>query len=254
MNKKENLYPIEVNQHRVIQRITLKRLFGDIVKAFNLERGIFRTIAGLLRRPGDTIRHFLNEGRHEQFHPVRFLLISTALSLFVFLAVGGQEEMKEAFIPEFNEGSSASESEKVVFQEVFEQVFYDYFNAMIWMFIPVMSLFSYLFYRKSTGYNYAENLVANTYVLCIGNLINTIFYCFTFYWGISITSLIATTLYVIYNVYAFFSFFHNRRTGIAETIVKAILVIVLSYIVYIALFSFIVGMIVGIKVGAINGG
>lgn len=254
MEKKQNEYPIKVTQEKVVERITLKNLFNDIIKALNLEKGILGTSIGLIKAPGATIKHFLYEGRYEQFHPIRFILISTAVSFFIFLAVGGQEGMQEALAPQISQNESLDQTQQMVFQQVFQQMFYDYFNVMTWMFIPILALFSYLFYRKTTKFNYAENLVANTYVLCIGNLINIISYGFSFQFNIAITSMAATVIYAIYQIYAYASFFKHRRISTAETAVKAALVIVLSYVIYISLFSFVVGIIVGLKLGGTGGG
>ncbi|MEL7146434.1 MAG: DUF3667 domain-containing protein [Bacteroidota bacterium] len=252
MDKQQKKYPIEIVQQKEVMRITLKNLFADIIRAFNLEKGILRTIVGLAKYPGETIRHFLYEGRFIQFHPVRFLLVSTAISLFVFLAIDGQEAMQEAFAPPTGLETEEDASRQQVFREVFGQMFYDYFNMLIWMFIPVISIFSYLFFRKTSKLNYAENLVANTYIICFGNLINIVAYCFSFIWSVTTTSMVATAIYIIYNVYAYLSLFRNKYSGTAETIVKGILAILLGYFVYIMIFSFFIGIAVGIKLAGME--
>ena len=245
MDEKKFEYPIKVTQERTVERITFKGLFSDIFKAFNVERGLVYTFKGLITRPGATIQDYLYEGRFVQFHPVRFLLITTAVSFFLFLGLAGSEEMQGAL----NQGAlpeQVDDEQKLkVYNDVFFQMFNDYFNLMIWLFIPVISVFSYMFYRKSTGYNFSENMVANAYITCIGNLINSVFYFLTFVTDITTTSLISLTFYFAYTCFAYVSFFRRGKTWSA--LLKAFVSLVLGYFFYLMIFSISLGIAVGYK-------
>ena len=136
MNNRDNEYPLEASQRRVIERITLKKLIGDIGQVLNLEKGMLYAIKMLIVNPGRAVSSYLNEQRYVFFHPLRLLLITSAVSLFFFWLIDGAESMSDAFQVGVAAQDQKAEEINQIGQELFVETFNDYFNAMIWMFIP----------------------------------------------------------------------------------------------------------------------
>lgn len=242
MNDRKSEYPLEVAQHRVVERITFKKLIRDIGQALNLERGMFFAVKMLIADPGTAVSSFLYEKRFSFFHPVRMLILTSAVSLFSFWLIDGAESMSDAFQVNTPEVKEAEAFNKMA-QDLFAEAFNDYFNVMIWMFIPIISFFSYLFFGKS-GYNYAEHLVLNAYITSIGNLINTVFYTLALVIDIGISSLIAISFYLIYNLYAYKSFF---KLTLGRTLIKGMLCLILGYFVYMIVLTVLIAVRIGYK-------
>ena len=154
---------ITLTEERVIHRVTLKGVAGSAIDAFNIDRGLIYTLKGLFGRPGLMVQDFLYRGRYHYTPPFRLLLISTTLVVLLFTYSKGTAEMIRAS----QEGATEDQVNQVM------QLFSDYFNVFLWLFIPGLSLFSWLFNRKS-GYNYAENMVFQTYLMIIGNILYSV--------------------------------------------------------------------------------
>ncbi|MEL6557916.1 MAG: DUF3667 domain-containing protein [Bacteroidota bacterium] len=244
MNNRNSEYPLEASQRRVIERITLKKLIGDIGKILNLERGILYAIKLLLINPGKAVSSYLNEQRFVFFHPLRLLLITSAVSLFSFWLIDGAESMGDALQVGAAPKDQMAEEINQIGQELFIEAFNDYFNAMIWIFIPIISFFSYLFFMKS-AYNYAEHLILNTYITSIGNLINTVFYLLALVVDIGISSIIALIVYLGYNLYSYKSFF---KVTTVQMLLRGISSLVLGYFIYMIMLLFIIGISIGFKI------
>ncbi len=242
MNNRKNDYPFEVVDTKIIERITFRKLIRDVGKALNLERGILYAVKLLIINPGQAFRSDLYDKRFSFFHPVRLLLLTTAINLFAFWMIDGAGTMgsvMEIAKPDIENTKVTNE----IFQQLFTEIFYDYFNAMIWIFIPIISVFTYLFFKKS-DYNYAEHLVLNTYVTCVINLINIVSYFFIIFVDIQITSLVSLVAYFAYYLFVFKSLF---KLSFGKTMLKGIAALFLGYLLYMLLFSFIIGIAVGYK-------
>lgn len=243
MNNRKSEYPFEANQRRVIERITLKKLIGDVGTVLNLEKGILYAIRMLITNPGKAVSSYLNEQRYVFFHPLRLLLITSAISLFSFWLIDGAESMGDAFQVSVPQDQKTDEINQMA-QEIFKDAFNDYFNAMIWAFIPIISFFSYLFFAKS-DYNYAEHLVLNTYVTSVGNLINTVFYLLALVVDIGISSFVALIIYLGYHLYAYKSFF---KVTTVQMLLRGVSSLVLGYFIYMVLLLFVIGINIGFKI------
>ena len=248
MNKRKNEYPLSSIRERTINRITLKSFLKDLSEVLNLESGMLFVIKCLLINPGETVRSYLYESRYKHFHPVRFLLITTAINFFLFWIIDGAENLSNSVDFVAPESFGGDQTEKTqLFRQLFSEIFNDYFNLMIWLFIPVVSFFSYLFYINS-DYNYAENLVLNTYITGMANLFSIITYPLIFVTDIRLTSLAANLLSVTFNIYAYHRFFRYP----SASVVRAIAALIIGYVVYSIAFSLIIGIIVGIKMAKMD--
>jgi hypothetical protein len=193
---------IEVVERRVVKRITLSRIFTSIFEAFNLERGGFFTIKALLINPGKAIKEYLGENRFHYTPPFRVLIITTALALYLISISNTGEHMSDDFI----QGIDDPDKLRLIQDKLFS-FFGTYANFILWTFIPIAALFTFLFNRKR-GYNFAEHLVFQTYLFCVANML-TVFIPLSDFISNKAGSIILTGLMVIYYTYAY-KVFLNR--------------------------------------------
>lgn len=248
MNDRKKEYPLKAVSEKKIERITFLKLAKDVGEVVNLERGILYLIRELILRPGETIRSYLYENRMSLFHPVRFLFVTTAFSFFIFWLFDGAQSISEIIDlsqPQNPDTETILDAELTA--RLFTEIFNDYFNLMIWLFVPVISLFSYLLFRKA-GYNYAENLVLNTFITGVSNIFTTLGYLMEYGFGIMYFSVITSLFYVGYNVVVYHRFFRYP----SASVVRSLVAIFLGYLLYILVFSFVIGIIVGTKVARLS--
>ncbi|WP_420316294.1 DUF3667 domain-containing protein [Ekhidna sp.] len=230
-------YPIEVEEKRIIKRITIKQAVADFLNAFNVERGLVYTIKLLFLNPGKLIRNYLEEGRFKIVNAFRLLIITTALSLIV-LYVSGLDIMISEFTRGFNEGMT----EKEFSSQSFQQLFSDYYNLFLWISIPCYGLVTFLLFRKSS-YNYAEHIVANSFYVSGINII----YCFmlplTFFLTLNVAFILVWLLSAIYYFVLFSQFIRSRSIAF---FIRAIAAFILGNILYVFVLSLIITLFIDV--------
>ncbi len=168
----KELEPVEDNlelvQRRSVRRFKLSNVFSWILDGFSMDYGAFYTIKNLFYRPGEMVRSYLYHGRLDFTPPIRLLLVTTTLVLIAFKYSSVNQFTIEAL--KGPDAGLSSDEASIYIMKMLE----DYTNVILWLFIPCMALFSWLFNRKS-GYNYAENLVLNTYYTVFVNIIFLMF-------------------------------------------------------------------------------
>lgn len=192
----EELPEIEVIETRVVKRITLSRIFSSIFEAFSLDRGGFFTVKALIANPGKAIGEYLGENRFYYTPPFRVLVITTALALYLISLSSGADEMSKNFISGIDDPTKLQ-----IIQDKIFGFFSSYANFVLWTFIPIAALFSFLFNRKR-GYNYAEHLVFQTYLFCVANILSIIIPLGDFIGAKAIMAIIYA-LMLFYYVYAY---------------------------------------------------
>jgi len=143
-------------QPRSAGRLSVKELllsFWDVLT--HAETGIFKAVYLLTTRPAFFAQEYISGKRKKYFSPIKYLIFVVSLSAILILNFS---RLGLPFEPAFPNDSSVD--------DVVEQ---DYFNhknykTQLFLSIPLASLISWMLFRKS-GYNYAENLVLNTYLL-----------------------------------------------------------------------------------------
>lgn len=172
--------PFLVSKERQVRRYSLRNLGSSLLDAFNFEYGLLHTAKALLLNPGKSTIDYLGEGRLKYFSPFRLLVLSTAVLLLLInsteLGRSFEEGFKSGVDISVNEETSPEAEQKVkaIPMRIYE-LFQEYFNLLIWLYIPVVSFFTYLLNRKK-GLNYAEHVVFNTYYTSIINLLSVVLY------------------------------------------------------------------------------
>ena len=155
---------LAIVKKRNIRRFKLSNIFSWILDGFSLDHGAFYTLKNLSFKPGEMVKSYLQQGRLDFTPPFRLLLVTTTLVLISFEYSGIQDET----VTNFNTLNDSNTSEEITMY--FGELFQRYANIFLWLIIPFFSLFSWSFNRKS-GFNYAENLILNTYYTVFVNLL-----------------------------------------------------------------------------------
>lgn len=204
----------QCGQRAKVKRITTKAVFEEVRdRLIHIDSGFLYTFLQLVRRPGATIREFLEGRRAPYTKPVKFLIWATALNFLVFHLVGLDKEIMDAVVQQ--QGQAVPSAGAKAFQAKFSQYIFDHPAIMIFLLIPNIALCSWLFFRKS-GYNYAEHFVLNAYLMGAVSLFGVVLNPLTKFVGTGMVGLFAKTsvnvvLWMGYVGWGYIGFFRPER-------------------------------------------
>jgi hypothetical protein len=211
---------LELVQKRKVRRFKLSNVFSWILDGFSLDHGAFYTLKNLVYRPGEMVRSYLYQGRLDFTPPIRLLLVTTTLVLIAF-----QYSSVNQFAIESVSGTDGNASQ-TEFAQNYMQILEDYTNVFLWLLIPVLALFTWLFNRKSK-FNY-ENLVLNTYYTVFANISYMMF--FADKW---VDNSYLTILYLLINVFHYLLCLKGMfQLTWFKSIWQSLVILVLSIISY----------------------
>ena len=225
----------DCGQNSNVRRIDSKYLLDEIPNSiFQINRGILFTIKELSIRPGHSIREFIKGKRKSHYKPLAFLLITSTLyvlSAYIFDRNTFMDDLISGFKESMNENNETSGL--VALNWISKNQTY-----ITLILLPLFSLASYLTFIKSK-YNYFEHLVLNFYItgqqFIIYFILSFIFFKEDFF---LITPIV---IGILYNYWAFNQFFKKKKTT------KKILLITMTYLVYISELIILSILISGIK-------
>lgn len=222
----ENGDKITVNEENEVERFNFSLLGKQALQFFNLEKGFLHTLKLLVINPGKHIRAYLNHDRNRLVNPFKFYLVVGSIYVFLFRYLFPEEHL---------ENRVDSEVEQEVF--LFIVHYYHFFLLLAVFFIAI---FSYLLFRKESGYNFIENLSLNLYVtgiLFVIAIITSPLEGNIQPYGTIIISILSFS----YFIYAYISFFRGNYT---KTIAKTVLSILFGVgtVLFLIIFS---GLVVG---------
>ncbi len=189
----------KINFHYVIHEIQHS--------IFHVDGGIFYTIKQLFKRPGNSIREFIEGKRVKHFKPVTFVIIASIIHSFLE-HYGNQKPFIEDFLTGVSEAFKNNNPNKGL--KVLEWLIHHYSYTAL-LLIPIFSLASYISFKKSK-FNYFEHLVLNTYAF--GQI--TIIFILTF----PLSYLFPESHFLVYfkllltiafTFWTYFQFFHNLK-------------------------------------------
>jgi hypothetical protein len=209
----------ECGQKSVEERFTLKEILHNFFRSFtHVDRGILYLIKELFFRPGIVAREYIEGKQKKYFNPFQYLIITVAVG--TFLAVNFT-----LFGPKVNVDLIQDLTQQQRFFLQFNNFIYKFFNVILFISVPVASLYSWLLYKKS-GFNYAENLIFNAFLAgertLFYILLTPLFYFFKSRWYIGVG--VYYISWIIYFGYAFIQFYRGRKS---VTITKYILFVLL---------------------------
>ena len=228
-------------------RFTVVHFGHEFFHAFtHTDRGVLLLMKDLLYRPGKVAFEYNAGKRKKYFNPITFLLIITAIQIFVsqkteiFTLIGKatKEVTQQMTKPSTKEAQKALDKS---FEDVGKQtsVVEENNKAFTLLIIPILSFFSWLLFKKS-GHNYAENLVLHVFIMGGATLL---FFIVTLVPILIMPSLILTwmginfIIGVIYYIVAYKQFYNQGWgltifKGIVMQLVMLITSQVLTFVMY----------------------
>jgi hypothetical protein len=141
------------------ERIGLHYFLHDIPHSvFHVDKGLLFTIAALFRNPGKMLREYMAGKRVQHFKPFGYVVI---MSTICTLIIKGIDALIEKTILSRNPAVQLTGP---------HGFFQHYFSVFIFLMIPILSLITWLIFRKK-AYNYWEHFLANTYVAAQLNIL-----------------------------------------------------------------------------------
>jgi hypothetical protein len=216
-------------------RLTIKHYLHETLHTFtHLDTGIIYLIKELARRPGEVVREYVEGARKKYFNPMQFLILGVGVNFFLALTFHLMGPTEGGSVPGQPENIA-------VFFRQFNAFFYKFYNIMVFFGVPIYAFFSYLFF-KSSKYNYAENLILNTFLTgercLIFILFTPAFYFAKKYYFITLSAYIIA--FSAYFIWGYIQFFRPKRKFTAGLKVTAIIFLhlILNQIISMAIFYF----------------
>lgn len=148
-------YCSECGERLKPRRISWDDLFSDYWNdTFAFDTPFLSSVKNLIKRPGHFVNDYVKGTRAQFSRPFHFYLLLLALNYLVIVyLVDIDQVLDQAQLMEA--GVTAEQMEGI---NTFYQTMQDYTKVLIFMQLPFLAFFSWLFYRKS-GHNYLENFV-----------------------------------------------------------------------------------------------
>jgi hypothetical protein len=222
-------YCPECGQSAKVEPIGIKYFIHDIPHSIlHIDKGFFYTLWHLLVRPAKTLRDYLAGKRVRHFRPFAFVLImATACTLlgkgcFYLINLRRLERGEQGF--EFGYG----------------KFFAQYPALLIFMLIPLLSLVTWLFFRKRQ-YNYWEHFLINTYLAAYLNVFLLLISVARLvkYYASGVSGVNFTSFMFLFMTYYGFAFgpLMRQKTKLGQHILVMCLMNVLLAMLYVTAFS-----------------
>jgi len=157
-NEFEGKFCNNCGQKALQHGFTVKHILHDFFHSFtHIDSGLLFLIREMFLRPGIVVKEYIGGKRKKYFNPMQYLVLGVAVSFFLTVKLGviGYNHLAPevyARLPYWQ-----------AFSLKYNNFVYTYFNLMLFIGVPVMAFYSYLFYKKSKN-NFAENLVLQTFL------------------------------------------------------------------------------------------
>lgn len=222
------------------ERLTLKKIWSDLLEQFNLERGLGYTVKEWLLHPGRAADKYLYQDRRPFTKPFSFLLLTSAVTTFLMLEL----VIKKQGALEFTTSEEWQEIPELLKPGIKLALIAvkKYFNLLYLASLPLVTLASYWLLRKDHPLNLAEFLVINTFIFSIQSILYLFNIPFLALMPNSILSAIPALLLVIYFVYAYKQIFQQSYwraiwyTALIYLIAQFLSLILFGVIVLIGIF------------------
>ncbi|MEQ9310885.1 MAG: DUF3667 domain-containing protein [Balneolaceae bacterium] len=210
-------------------RIIFKESMRDVLEHyFDFDAPLFRTITGLITRPGTVIREYIFGKRKKYAHPIRYYILVLAVYLIIQSLIDFDPIKTVGEILGVNEQPNPDSP-----QTKGSYFFRNNINLFLLFFAFFLALFNKLFFRKS-GIYFVEYLALGFYVVA-----QYIFFSLFIVLASSISSyffLLNYLLVLIYPVYVIFKFHQGKWYWI---MIKAFILNLFAWVFYVILGQFV---------------
>ncbi len=147
-----------------IDRISMRTMLASVLSILNLERGIFYTSWEMIKSPGDAMRRFLFQDRSKFIDPLKFLVLTIPLYLFLTLNVFPESSFFDGLregLSRSNPGEVETEAQERLTALVGYMVSYS--DLLLLLTVPISAFWTRVILR-SYKLNYGEHLVINAFL------------------------------------------------------------------------------------------
>ncbi|MCS7018370.1 MAG: DUF3667 domain-containing protein [Cytophagales bacterium] len=204
---------VRANQPAPLPRLSMNKLWEDVLGIFDVEKGFIYTFYYLLIRPHWVVHTYLFADRTKLTNPFKFLAVSITLSALVLLKTdilqkSMTQELQQASAKSVVEQTSSPPSNQANAPnlppaekqaEVMFQLLNDTFSFAYFLFIPLMGLLSWLPYPRKQLF-LGEHIIIHTYVSALWNFILVLAYPLLF-----VLPELLQPIFVVYLLGYFFS-------------------------------------------------
>jgi len=209
-NKYQGYFCNICGQSSRTNKINFRYLLNEIQNSiFSVNGGIFYTIKELFKRPGSSLREFIEGKRVRHFKPVAYVIIVSVIYSFLEHKINNNPFIEDGLLGIVD---ALSKSRNLGEQKIkiFEWLIHNYSYTAL-LLIPVFSLSSFLAFKK-TNLNYLEHLVLNTFLF--GQI--TLIFLLTIpllliFPNNSNAEIARITISIIFTFLAYFQFFNNIK-------------------------------------------
>jgi len=213
-------YCSNCGQRTSINKVTFIETFQDFIDAvFSVNSPLLLTLKLLIINPGKLFREYLNGKRKMYYKPVPFFILST----IIFLLVIGFFD----FNPFSNGMKGEVESDKVAsIIKLGSEFFARNINNILLIYVFALGVLLKLFFYKK--YSLAEYIAISFYLGGFYTIISCLSISYLKFLGEQFGG-ISIFVLVVYVIYALISFFESRSFS---TIIKIILVFLISFVLF----------------------
>lgn len=194
-----------------LPRLTVKEIWNETLKFFNLEKGILFTFISLLKKPYFTVQTYLNVNRRKYSNPLQYILFGVAIYVVIIkLSPGFNYFIEQANTINQQKLQALGDKGAVYFESnaKAQELLMSYQNVLYLFILPVISIITNWFGGKN--YNYAENLAINAFTFGTAVWVSLLFGLVTFFlnYTYTILGLLAllswfVTCYMYKNIFQF---------------------------------------------------
>lgn len=236
-------YCSECGQKSETNRFTMKHVVETTSHAFLnvfffFERGASLTFKELLINPGQFLRNYLSGKRVNHITPIGYVLLVGTISTLLYTYFGDEIMNNMPFSEELTKDEGKVISTKDVVKYVSE---HQVLSTLIT--IPLAAIISFRVYKK-VGYNYAEHLVANAFLLSQQSMIMALFIPLLLITKVKLITIIMMVVSYIYLAWGYHQLFQVRV--IWKSILKSMTTVILGYLFLILFSAFVGGVVIGI--------
>jgi hypothetical protein len=234
----------ECGQKAETNRFTMRHIVETTSHAFFnvfffFERGASLTFKELLISPGKFLRDYLSGKRINHITPIGYVLLVGTISTLLYTYFGNEilKVMPFGEVLTKNNGGRSISTNDIVKYVSEHQVL----STLIT--IPLAAIISFKIY-KNIGYNYAEHLVINAFLLSQQSMIMSLFIPLLLITKIKLIGTIMMTVSYAYLTWAYHQLFQVKPLG--KSIFKSVTTVILGYLFLILFAVFVGGIIVGV--------
>lgn len=225
-----------------IKRISIKTIGASILAILNLERGIFYTTWELIKNPGDAMRRYLFIDRSNFIDPLKFLVITIPIYLFLTFTFFPDSGFFAGFENGLTgNGDTAVDPEKQLLTNKLITIFKEYANLLLLITVPLAAIFTRIIFRKYE-LNFGEHLVINAFLYGFLTFASTILLPIVWI-SADLNSWLMALLYLIYTTYFFQTLFQfSWRRALGNTVIIYLFSILITVVVFIGFM--VIGIII----------